>query len=79
MLSDLTTEDTQRSAVAAFRFVGDLGFVLGPLVAGFSAAHLGYGPAIALSAVPVLVALALLVSIPETLRAFPKTGEAPGL
>jgi len=79
MLSDLTTEDTQRSAVAAFRFVGDLGFVLGPLVAGFSADHLGYGPAFALSAVPILVALALLLSIPETLRALPKTGEAPGL
>ena len=79
MLSDLTTEDTQRSAVAAFRCVGDLGFVLGPLVAGFSADHLGYGPAFALSAVPILVALALLLSIPETLRALPKTGEAPGL
>jgi predicted MFS family arabinose efflux permease len=79
MLSDLTTEDTQRSAVAAFRFVGDLGFVLGPLVAGFSADRLGYGPAFALSAVPILVALVLLLSIPETLRALPKTGEAPGL
>jgi predicted MFS family arabinose efflux permease len=79
MLSDLTTEDSQRSAVAAFRFVGDLGFVLGPLVAGFSADRLGYGPAFAISAVPIVVALALLLSIPETLRALPKTGEAAGL
>src|SRR6266511_4309134 len=79
MLSDLTTEDTQRSAVAAFRFVGDLGFVLGPLVAGFSADRLGYGPAFAISALPVVVALALRLSIPETLRALPNTGEAAGL
>jgi MFS family permease len=79
MLSDLTTEESQRSAVAAFRFVGDLGFVLGPLVAGFSADRLGYGPAFALSAVPVLLALGFLLSIPETLRALPRTGEAPGL
>jgi MFS family permease len=79
MLSDLTTEDTQRSAVAAFRFVGDLGFVLGPLVAGASADRLHYGPAFAIAALPVVVALALLLSIPETLRTLPKTGEAPGL
>jgi predicted MFS family arabinose efflux permease len=79
MLSDLTTEDTQRSAVAAFRFVGDLGFVLGPLVAGASANRLGYGPAFAIAALPVVVALALLLSIPETLRTLPKTGDAPGL
>jgi predicted MFS family arabinose efflux permease len=43
MLSDLTTEDTQRSAVAAFRFVGDLGFVLGPLVAASRRTSWGTG------------------------------------
>ncbi len=79
MLSDLTTEDTQRSAVAAFRFTGDLGFVLGPLVAGYSADRLGYGPAFAISAVPVVVSLAFLLSIKETLRPLPRTGEAAGL
>jgi hypothetical protein len=40
---------------------------------------LGYGPAFAIAAIPVVAALALLLSIPETLRALPKTGEAPGL
>jgi ACDE family multidrug resistance protein len=79
MLSDLTTEDTRRSGVAVFRFVGDLGFVLGPLVAGFSADQLGYGPAFAISAVPVAVSLGFLLSIGETMPQLPKTGEAAGL
>ncbi|HEX9121900.1 MAG TPA: MFS transporter [Actinomycetota bacterium] len=79
MLSDLTSEDTQRTALAVFRFVGDLGFVLGPLVAGWSAALWGYGAAFPLSAVPVLIALGFLLSIRETLRPLPRTGEAPGL
>jgi predicted MFS family arabinose efflux permease len=79
MLSDLTTEDTQRSGVAAYRFVGDLGFVLGPLVAGAAADRWGYGPAFAIAALPVVVSLTLLLSIGETLRRLPRTGEAPGL
>jgi MFS transporter, ACDE family, multidrug resistance protein len=76
MLSDLTTQETRRTAVAAYRFVGDLGFVLGPLVAGFAADRFGYGPAFALSATPFLLSLALLLSIPETLRASPNRDEA---
>jgi MFS family permease len=79
MLSDVTDEDVRGAAVAAFRFVGDLGFVLGPLVAGASADAFGYGPAFALSAVPLLVSLALVLTVPETLRMLPRTGEAPGL
>jgi hypothetical protein len=38
----------------------------------------GYGPAFALAAIPVLVAMAFAISIPETLRKLPRTGEAPG-
>ncbi|MFB3737824.1 MAG: MFS transporter [Candidatus Velamenicoccus archaeovorus] len=79
MLSDLTTEQTQRTAVAVYRFVGDLGFVLGPLVAGWSAGLWGYAVAFPLSAVPVVIALGLLLSIGETLRPLPRTGEAAGL
>jgi MFS family permease len=78
MLSDVTDESVRRSAVAVFRFVGDIGFVLGPLVAGASADAFGYGPAFALSALPLLVALGFILSIPETLRRLPRTGEAPG-
>jgi MFS family permease len=79
MLSDLTTEDTQRSAVAAFRFVGDLGFVLGPLVAASRRTSWGTGRPSPSPPSRSWSAVVLLLSIPETLRALPKTGEAPGL
>lgn len=78
MLADVTDEDVRTTAVAAFRFVGDLGFVLGPLVAGASADVFGYGAAFALAAVPMLVSLGFILSIPETMPLLPRTGEAPG-
>src|SRR5581483_10015830 len=71
MLSDLTDEQNRSTAVAVFRFVGDLGFVLGPLAAGVSADRLGYGPAFALASVPVVVALAFALSIRETKPTLP--------
>ena len=77
MLSDVTSEEVRGTAVAVFRFVGDLGFVLGPIVAGVSADRVGYGAAFALAAVPVLVALVFVLTIPETLPRLPRTGEAP--
>lgn len=79
MLSDVTPEDLKGSAVAAFRFVGDIGFVLGPLVAGWTAEQFGYRVAFAVSAVPAALALALVLSIRETLPMLPKSGEAAGL
>ena len=79
MLSDVTPEELRSSAVAVFRFVGDLGFVLGPLIAGVTAKTLGFGWAFAISAVPCAGALALLLTIPETMSVLPRTGEAPGL
>ncbi len=79
MLSDLTPPESPGTSVGMFRFVGDLGFVVGPLTAGASADVFGLGPAFALSAVPVVVALAMLVSIRETLPRVPRTGQAPGL
>jgi MFS family permease len=79
MLSDVTTDQQRRSAVAVFRFVGDLGFVIGPLVAGVTAQRLGYGPAFAFAAVPVLVALGFALTIHETMPHLPRTGEAAGL
>jgi MFS family permease len=65
--------------VAVFRFIGDLGFVLGPLVAGWVAQRYGYGASFAASAVPLVIALALVLSIRETMSVLPRTGEATGL
>jgi MFS family permease len=79
MLSDVTPEELKGTAVAVFRFVGDLGFVLGPLIAGWSADRLGFPAAFAISAIPAFVALALVLSIRETMPTLPKTTEAPGL
>ena len=78
MLSDVTPEDLKGTAVAAFRFVGDLGFVLGPLVAGWVANGYGFAASFAVNAVPSLIALALVLSIRETMSTLPKR-EGSGL
>lgn len=79
MLSDITPEDMKGTAVAVFRFVGDVGFVLGPLLAGWTSEHLGFPAAFAISAVPLVVAFVLVLSIAETRSPVPRTGEAVGL
>jgi MFS family permease len=78
MLSDVAPDELRGTAVGVFRFVGDLGFVLGPLVAGWAAATFGFGWAFAISSVPCALALGLVLSIPETMPELPRTGEAPG-
>lgn len=78
MLSDVTEDEMRGTAVAVFRFFGDLGFVLGPLVAGASADAFGYGAAFSLSAIPLVLAMLFVLTVPETLRKLPRTGEAPG-
>jgi MFS family permease len=67
MLSDVTPDELKGTAVAVFRFVGDLGFVLGPLVAGWAADAFGFGTSFVINAAPTLVALALVLSIRETM------------
>ncbi|HXF73723.1 MAG TPA: MFS transporter [Actinomycetota bacterium] len=67
MLSDLTPAEASGTATGVFRFVGDLGFVLGPLAAGASADALGLGTAFALTGVPCALALLLLLGVRETL------------
>jgi MFS family permease len=66
MLADVTPKDQSGTGVGAFRFFGDLGFVLGPAVAGWTASAFGFRAAFGLAAVPLLVALALAVRTPET-------------
>jgi MFS family permease len=68
MLSDVAPEELKGTAVGVFRFVGDLGFVLGPLVAGWSAGSFGFGTAFIVTAVPALLSVALVVSIKETMN-----------
>lgn len=79
MLSDVTPDELKGTAVAAYRFVGDLGFVLGPLVAGWSADAFGFRVSFAISALPLVLALVLVLSIRETIPLVPETGEATGL
>ena len=55
--------------MAVFRFVGDLGFVIGPLVAGWSAQEYGFRASFAINAIPAVVALGLVLSIRETMHA----------
>ena len=69
MLSDVTPEELKGSAVAMFRFVGDLGFVIGPLIAGWSAQAFGFGTSFVINAIPAVIALGLVLSIRETMHA----------
>jgi AAHS family cis,cis-muconate transporter-like MFS transporter len=68
MLSDVAPTQASGTAVGVLRFCGDLGFTLGPLLAGWSVPALGFRWAFALAAVPTVVALGLILRTPETLR-----------
>jgi MFS transporter, DHA1 family, multidrug resistance protein len=68
MLSDVSPPQASGTAVGAFRFCGDLGFTLGPVLAGWAIPLVGFRWAFVLAAVPTVVALGLIVRTPETLR-----------
>jgi MFS family permease len=55
--------------------MGDLGFALGPLVAGWTADAFGFRASFASAALPTLLALALVLSIRETMPSRPGRGE----
>jgi MFS transporter, DHA1 family, multidrug resistance protein len=74
MLSDVAPTQASGTAVGVFRFCGDLGFTLGPLLAGLAIPVVGFRWAFALAAVPMVVALALIMRTPETLRAASQQG-----
>ena len=67
MLSDIVPEEASGTAVGLFRFAGDLGFVLGPLVAGYTSRALGFTAAFAIAAVMPAIALVAVLVTPETL------------
>lgn len=56
------------TAIGMYRFAGDVGFVLGPLVAGTAAQTLGFTPAFMILAAPPLLVFLLALRMPETLR-----------
>jgi len=71
MLSDVTPAGASGTAIGAFRFCGDLGFLIGPAVAGYSTKALGFEEAFAIAAIPTLIALVAVARTPETLRRLP--------
>jgi DHA1 family multidrug resistance protein-like MFS transporter len=77
MLADVAPAEGSGTAVGLFRFSGDLGFVLGPLVAGVMASSFGFKWAFAAMAAPVVVAMILVARTPETLRKASAGGREP--
>jgi MFS family permease len=68
MLSDVVPRSDLGTAAGVFRLFGDVGFALGPLVAGAVGAGVGLREAFFVSAAPAVVALALVLRTRETLR-----------
>lgn len=59
--------------IAVFQMTADFGAILGPLLAGFMADQLGFGPAFAVGAAVAALALLAAARMPETL---PKSGSS---
>ena len=55
-------------AIAGYRFVGDLGFVLAPLSCAWLAGRSGFGWAYVLAAAPLLIAAVLVIRMPAATR-----------
>jgi MFS family permease len=67
MMADVLPARESARGIAIFRFGVDVGFTLGPLVAGLTAGAYGFGVAFAIAGVPALVALAVVSLSRETL------------
>jgi len=65
MLNAAVPEEQRATAIGVYRFVGDLGFVFGPLVAGATASAFGFTAAFAVSAIPLIVAAGVALTVPE--------------
>jgi MFS family permease len=69
ILADVLPGNRSARGVAIFRFGGDLGFSLGPLIAGLTASSLGFKAAFATAGIPSVIALIVLAFGRETLGA----------
>ena len=67
ILADVLPGDRSAPGVAIFRFGGDLGFSLGPLIAGLTAASVGFKAAFAVAGIPSIIALVVVARSRETL------------
>lgn len=67
ILSDVVPPEHSGRGVGAFRLCGDLGFFLGPLVAGATSEAFGFRTAFAICAIPTAAAFVLTWLTPETL------------
>ena len=68
MLSDIVPAERSGRAAGAFRFCGDIGFFLGPLVAGVVSKNFGFQAAFAATAVVPALGAILVVRTRETMR-----------
>lgn len=68
MLSDIVPTEQSGRGVGAFRFCGDIGFFLGPLIVGAASKSFGFAAAFAITAVVPAIAALLTLNTGETLR-----------
>jgi MFS transporter, DHA1 family, multidrug resistance protein len=68
MLADVVPDEASGTAVGVFRFAGDVGLTLGPLVAGFTANAVGFKASFGIAVIPCFIALLMLAQMPETLK-----------
>jgi MFS family permease len=68
MLSDIVPTEQSGRGVGAFRFCGDIGFFLGPLITGAASKSFGFETAFAITAAVPAIAVLLTFKTGETLR-----------
>jgi MFS family permease len=68
MLADVVPDESSGTAVGVFRFAGDVGLTLGPLVAGLTANAVGFKASFGIAVAPCFIALLVLARMPETLK-----------
>ncbi|MQB00892.1 MAG: MFS transporter [Actinobacteria bacterium] len=72
MLSDIVPTEHSGRGVGAFRFAGDIGFFLGPLIAGAVSKSFGFQTAFVITAIVPAIAVVLALRTKETMRREPR-------